>query len=380
MKILVVGAGFAGATVANYLANKGHKILIIDQRDHVAGNAHTPEGEDGILVHRYGAHLFHTNNREVWDYVNRFGEFNNYVHKVLSVSGGKLYTLPFNLRTISEVFCEGEYISAPYGKELLDRSIIKAKNKYDLEEDNLQNHCLRMVGEEIYEKIVKYYTIKQWNKHPSKLPSSIIKRIPIRYNYDDRYFTDDYQGVPVYGYTKLVENMLSHKNINLTLSEKFNPNDVLDRSSKLYDHFLDFIIYTGKIDEFFNYKYEELEYRSVYFEDRYSRNYSQGISVLNQCDQSENYTRTIEHNLFSRNNSKSSIISYEYPTDSKSKKFPMYPIRDRKNHLACCKYEELASNLTNIFFLGRLAEYRYYDMHQVIARALKLAKQINGEV
>ncbi len=360
---LVVGSGLFGATVANIMSENNKKVLVIEKRNHLGGNIYT-ELKNGIHVHKYGAHIFHTSNKEVWNYINRFSEFNNYINSPVANYKGELYNLPFNMNTFTKLW----NITTP--KEAQDiiekqRQILNGK-----EPGNLEEQAISLVGTDIYEKLVKGYTEKQWGKDCKDLPSFIINRLPVRYIFDNNYFNDRYQGIPIDGYAKIIEKMLENCDIELNVN-------YLDNKEK-YNSIADKIIYTGMIDEFYDYCYGHLEYRSLRFEEEiYSDidNY-QGNAVINYTDRDTPYTRIIEHKHFNFSEVKGTIITKEYPDDWNSDKEAYYPMNDNKNNSLYQKYKELSSKEDKIIFGGRLGEYKYYNMDQVIDSALKLAKEL----
>jgi UDP-galactopyranose mutase len=356
---LVVGTGLYGATIARRLTDNNKKVLVIDKRYHIAGNAYTEEIE-GIKVHKYGAHIFHTNNKEVWDFVNQFGIFNRFTNSPLANYKGELYSLPFNMNTFYQMWG----VKTP---EEAYKKIEKQKREANIKEPkNLEEQAISLVGRDIYEKLVKGYTEKQWERSCKDLPPFIIKRLPVRFTFDNNYFDTLYQGIPVEGYTKLVENML--QDIEVRLSTNY-----IDHRNEYYN-IANRIIYTGPIDEYYNYKFGPLEYRSL----KYYRmvlnipNY-QGNAVVNYTDRKTPYTRIIEHKWFDINNdSPKTIISHEYSYEWKVGDEPYYPINNDKNNKLYEKYKELADKEDKIIFGGRLGEYKYYDMDQVIEKALNL--------
>jgi UDP-galactopyranose mutase len=359
---LIVGAGPFGSVCARELTDAGYKVLVIDKRDHIAGNCYTKE-INGIHVHTYGAHIFHTNDKDTWDWVNKYAKFNSYRHKVVANYKGEIYSLPFNMFTFNKI----------WGIVSPDQVVEKIEEQSSLisTPKNLEEHSIKMIGKEVYEKLIKGYTAKQWGRDPVELPISIIKRIPIRYTYDNDYFSDTYQGIPIGGYTKMFENILS--GIEIRLSEDFfNKRD-------LYEKTCSKIIYTGPIDQFFNYSDGRLEYRSLGFktESRHDENY-QGCSVMNYTDIDTPYTRIIEHKHFDNQDQSGTIITKEYPLEYNQNNEPFYPINDEKNNNIYSLYKRKAESLNNYYFGGRLGRYQYYDMHQVIASALVLVKKLKS--
>jgi UDP-galactopyranose mutase len=358
MKIdyLVIGSGLFGSTFARLKAELGFKIFIIEKRNHIGGNCYT-EKIHNINVHKYGPHIFHTNDYKIWKFINKFSKFNNYQHRVKVNYKDNIYSFPINLSTMNQIWG----ITTP--QQAIDK--VKSFKKKDFE--SLEDFALSEIGEELYEIFIKGYTTKQWNRPPSELPSFIIKRLPIRYNYDDRYFGDKYQGIPIDGYTAIFEKMLDHPNIKTQINIDFFENK---------KEFLGFpkIIYTGPIDQFHDYIFGELEYRSLRFENQIiDREDFQGISIINYTDQSVPFTRIIEHKHFEESKSSKTIITKEYPDNYSKDKIPYYPVNDKKNNDLYKKYYELNSN--SIICGGRLGSYRYMDMHQVIASAMLFSKK-----
>ena len=369
---LVVGAGLFGAIFA-YEANKaGRKVLVIDRRPHVGGNIFTEEVE-GIQVHKYGAHIFHTSDKEVWNYIQQFAEFNRYTNCPVARYKDELYNLPFNMNTFSKMWG----IKTPEeAKEIIDRQIKEAGIK---EPANLEEQAISLVGRDIYEKLIKGYTEKQWGKRASELPSFIIRRLPVRFVYDNNYFNDQYQGIPIGGYTQIIEKMLEGVEVRLGV-DFFEDREILESEA---DH----IIFTGMIDAFYDYCYGELEYRSLRFETETldMENY-QGNAVVNYTEYEIPYTRIIEHKHFEYGCQggygntgtpaiQKTVITREYPAAWEKGAQPYYPMNDEKNNALYERYRELAEKEEHVIFGGRLGMYRYYDMHQVIAEALKCVKE-----
>jgi UDP-galactopyranose mutase len=352
---LVVGCGLFGSTFARLAAEKDKKVLIVEKRYHIGGNCFT-ENICGIDVHKYGAHIFHTNNDKVWNFVNRFAKFNNYIHRVKVNFSGKIYSFPINLMTLYQMWG----VDTP--QKAIDK-IDSLKLKIDSPK-NFEECILSQVGEEIYETFIKSYTTKQWNKDPKSLPSSLSKRLPIRFLHDDRYFTDKYQGVPIEGYTKLFENMLDHKNIKFETNVDFfeNKTKLMSLSNK--------IVYTGEIDKFYDYRFGKLEYRSLNFTSKLMKGDYQGCSVINYTDKCTPFTRIIEHKHFYGLNNDNTVVTWEYPKDCSENDIPYYPVNNDINNSVYRNYSEIKSN--NLIFGGRLGKYQYMDMHQVIASAIKI--------
>lgn len=350
---LIVGAGFFGATFARLAADNGKKCLIIDSRNHIGGNAYTRR-EDNIDIHVYGPHIFHTNDDDIWSFVNRFTKFNNFIYSPKSYVKGKLYSLPFNMNTFYEI----------WGCTTPDQAkLIIESQKFRENPTNLEEQALSMVGKEIYELLIRDYTAKQWQKPPSELPTFIIKRLPTRYTFDNNYFDDKYQGIPIDGYTNMFENILNGIEVRLNINYFQN--------KSYWDSLAKTVVFTGKIDEYFDYEYGELEYRTLDFqhEKKEQSNY-QGVSVINYPDLKTPWTRIIEHKHFVKNRTQNTIITKEIPAKWNRDKVPYYPINDEKNTQIYKKYHEKTKACSNIIFGGRLSEYRYYDMHQVIASAM----------
>jgi UDP-galactopyranose mutase len=354
---LIVGAGFFGATFARLMTDAGKKCLIIDSRKHIGGNAYT-ERRNGIDVHMYGPHIFHTNDNRIWKFVNQFSEFNNFILSPKAYVNGRMYSLPFNMNTFHEVW---KCITPNQAKKIIE------SQKFHGKPQNLEEQAISMVGVDIYNLLIKGYTEKQWKKDCKELPASIIKRLPLRFTYDNNYFNDTYQGIPTEGYTRLFERML--EGIEVTLSCNYFENK--DFLSSIANR----VVFTGKIDEFFDYKYGELEYRTLDFEHQELKtdNY-QGCAVVNYPDLSAPYTRIIEHKHFTKANTDTTIITKEIPTDYHRDRVPYYPINDDRNTAIFNKYRKEADSLENVIFGGRLAEYRYYDMHQIIGSAMTTVK------
>lgn len=361
---LVVGSGLFGATFAREAADKGKKVLVIEKRDHIGGNIYT-EKVEGIDFHRYGAHIFHTSNKEVWAYANRFAEFNNFVNSPVANYYGEMYNLPFNMNTFAKMFG----ICTPAEAEA---EITRQRAEIKGEPQNLEEQAISLVGRQIYEKLIKGYTEKQWGRDCSALPSFIIRRLPVRYTYDNNYFNDRYQGIPVDGYTAMIENML--KGIEVRTGVNF-----LEHREE-YEALADKILYTGPIDEYYSYCLGKLEYRSLKFESEVldEKNY-QGVAVVNYTDRETPYTRVIEHKHFNFGTQDKTIITREYPSDWEEGMEPYYPINDEKNGALYAAYEKKAAAEDRVLFGGRLGLYKYFDMDKVIEAALSLCKTELGE-
>ena len=359
---LVVGAGLFGAVFAHEAALKGKKVKVIEKRNHIAGNIYTRE-EEGIQVHQYGAHIFHTSDKEIWDYVNQFAEFNRYTNSPVANYKGEIYNLPFNMNTFNKLW--GVVTPAEAQAKIEEqRAVLNGKTP-----ENLEEQAISLVGTDIYEKLIKDYTEKQWGKPTTELPAFIIRRLPVRLTYDNNYFNDTYQGIPIGGYTQIVEKMLDHENIDVETNVDFFENK--EQYMKDYPK----IVFTGMIDEFFDYKLGELEYRSLRFENETldMENY-QGNAVVNYTDAETPYTRIIEHKHFEFGNQAKTIITKEHSKTWEKGDEPYYPVNnDRNNHLYK-SYKKLADEQGNVIFGGRLGHYRYYDMHQVIGAALQCVR------
>ena len=360
---LVVGAGLFGAVFAHEAALKGKKVKVIEKRDHIAGNIYTKEME-GIQVHMYGAHIFHTSDKEIWDYVNQFAEFNRYTNSPIANYKGEIYNLPFNMNTFNKLWgvITPEEAQAKIEEQ---RAVLGGKRP-----ENLEEQAISLVGTDIYEKLIKHYTEKQWEKTCVDLPAFIIRRLPVRLTYDNNYFNDTYQGIPIGGYTQIVEKMLDHENIDVEVNVDFFAN-----KEKYLEEFPK-IVFTGMIDEFFDYKLGELEYRSLRFETETldTENY-QGNAVVNYTDSETPYTRVIEHKHFEFGKQDKTIITREYSKTWKKGDEPYYPVNNSKNNDLYAQYRKLAEEQEKVIFGGRLGQYRYYDMHQVIAAALQCVKK-----
>jgi UDP-galactopyranose mutase len=353
---LIVGSGLYGAVFAHEMKNKGKSCLVIDKRDHIGGNIYTEEIE-GINVHKYGAHIFHTNNKEVWNYVNQFVEFNRYTNSPVANYKGEIYNMPFNMNTFNKMW---GVITPDEAKAKIEE---QKKEAGITEPKNLEEQAISLVGTDIYEKLVKGYTGKQWGRPCTELPAFIIKRLPVRFTYDNNYFNALYQGIPIGGYTKLIEKLLDGIEVRLSTDYLANKEEL----SKLAEK----IVYTGPIDAYFDYQYGALQYRSVRFETEVldTDNY-QGNAVVNYTDSDTPYTRIIEHKHFEFGTQPKTVISREYSTEWKKGDEPYYPVNDDKNSVLYEKYKALADKEENVIFGGRLGEYKYYDMDKVIEVAL----------
>ena len=357
---LIVGAGIFGSVCAHELNKQGKNCLVIDKRKTIGGNCYT-EDVKGIHVHKYGAHIFHTNNKKIWDYINQFAPFRQYTHNVIANYKGDMYTLPFNMWTFHQMWGVTEPEEA---KEKIE------SQKFKGEITNLEEQATSMVGKDIYEKLIKGYTEKQWGRSCVSLPSSIIKRLPVRFTWDSNYFNDKYTGMPIGGYTQIFEKMLEGIDIKLN-TDYFKDKDY-------YDSIAEKVIYTGPIDKFYNYEFGELQYKSLRWEtDVLKQDNFQGNPVVNYTDAEVPYTRILEHKWFDPQNQKGTIISKEFSVDYNGNNEPYYPIRDKDNLEVYNKYLTLTKQHDKYIFGGRLATYVYYDMHQVIAQALKKISEIS---
>ena len=369
---LVVGAGLFGATFAYEAKKKGKTCLVIDRRDHIAGNVYTKE-EDGINVHVYGAHIFHTSDKKIWQYINQFAEFNNYINSPIAVYKDELYNLPFNMNTFSKMW----NIRTPQEAKDIIASQIAELNI--TEPKNLEEQALSLAGRDVYEKLVKGYTEKQWGRDCKKLPSFIIKRLPLRFTYDNNYFNDRFQGIPMGGYTQIVEKMLEKADVVCGV-DFF---DMRDEKNRLMGQLpdgtqvsYDKILFTGQIDEYYDYKFGPLEYRSVRFEtEKLDMENYQGNAVVNYTDREVPYTRIIEHKHFEFGKQPTTIISREYSSEWKPGVEPYYPVNNEKNNALYEKYAALAKEEGNVIFGGRLGQYKYYDMDKVLMAALECCEE-----
>ena len=359
---LIVGCGLFGSTFAECMHRFGKRCMIIDKRDHIAGNAYTKRIND-IDVHMYGPHIFHTNDQEIWDYANRFSEFSNFINSPLAYYKGQIFNLPFNMNTFAKMW----NISTPDEAKAI---IEKQKKQYGVDNPlNLEEQAINLVGKDIYETLIKGYTTKQWGVDPKDLPASIIKRLPVRYTYNNNYFDDIYQGIPKKGYTEMIKLMIEGIDVRLETDFFESRHELSELAEK--------VVYTGPIDQYFDYRFGKLQYRSLRFEHEYLNvdNY-QGNAVINYTDFEVPYTRIIEHKFFDHNSQKGTIITKEYPADYQITKEPYYPINDEQNTRIYQKYHEYANQITNVIFGGRLGEYKYYDMHHVIRNAIDTVKRL----
>lgn len=365
---LIAGTGLFGAVFAYEMKKQGKTCMMLEKREHIGGNIYT-EKEAGISVHRYGAHIFHTSNRAIWDYMNELAEFNHYINSPIAIYGKEVYNLPFNMNTFSKMW--GIHTPAE-AKDKIREQIEKLHIK---EPANLEEQALSLVGTDVYEKLVKGYTEKQWGRDCRELPAFIIKRLPMRFTYDNNYFNDPYQGIPKGGYTGIIEKLTEGIPIRLNCSyqEFLRENAQAGAEKVTYDK----VLYTGMLDEYFDYCLGKLEYRSLRFETEVMKgceNY-QGNAVVNYTQREVPYTRIIEHKHFEFGNQPDTVITREYPAEWKEGDEPYYPVNDEKNNGLFAEYQKLAERETNILFGGRLGQYRYYDMDKVIEAALAMAEQ-----
>ncbi|MBQ7227412.1 MAG: UDP-galactopyranose mutase [Clostridia bacterium] len=358
---LIVGAGLFGSVFAHEATKRGLKCLVIDKRNHVAGNIYT-ESREGINVHKYGAHIFHTSDKEVWEYVNSFAEFNNYINCPVARYKNELYNMPFNMNTFSKMW---GVITPAEAKAKIEEQ--KKEAAVD-QPKNLEEQALNLVGKDIYEKLVKGYTEKQWGRRATELPAFIIKRLPVRFTYDNNYFNDRFQGIPMGGYTQISEKMLQGAEVRLGV-------DYFASKAEL-DALADKVLFTGMIDEYFGYCYGELEYRSLRFEtETLSESNYQGNAVVNYTEYEVPFTRIIEHKHFEFGTQEKTIVTREYPATWSKGDEPYYPVNNDRNNELYAKYKALADAEGNVIFGGRLGMYKYFDMDDTISAALKLVKE-----
>lgn len=358
---LIVGSGLFGSIFAYEAGKKGKQCLVVEKRDHIGGNIYTKEVE-GIQVHQYGAHIFHTSNREVWEYVQQFAEFNRYTNSPVANYKGEIYNLPFNMNTFNKLW---GVVTPAEAKAKIEEQAAVYRTEHPA---NLEEQALNLVGKDIYEKLIKGYTEKQWGHRATELPPEIIKRLPVRYIYDNNYFNDIYQGIPIGGYTAMIEKMLAKAEVRLGV-------DYLEHKDEL-DALAEKVVYTGPIDAYYGYQFGELEYRSVSFETEVldQPNY-QGNAVVNYTEYEVPYTRIIEHKHFEFGTQDMTVISREYPAAWKKGDEPYYPVNNEKNNMLYHSYEELAKEEKKVIFGGRLGTYKYMDMHHVVAEALRVTKE-----
>lgn len=357
---IIAGSGLFGSVFAHEAKKAGKKCLVVERRSHIGGNIYC-EQKDGINIHKYGAHIFHTSNKKVWDYINQFAEFNNYINSPVANYKSEIYNLPFNMNTFSKMWG----IRTPQEAEEI---INKQRQAITSEPQNLEEQAISLVGTDIYIKLIKGYTEKQWGRKCTELPAFIIKRLPVRYTYDNNYFNDRYQGIPISGYNQIIEKMLEGTDVELNCDY----NICFDKDQKIAEK----VIYTGAIDEYFNYQLGHLEYRGLKFEtERLEQENYQGVAVMNFTDSKTPYTRIIEHKHFEFGKQPVTYITKEYPQDWKLGEEAYYPVNDDKNQKLYAKYKELADKEKNVIFGGRLGEYKYYDMDKVIESALNLVEK-----
>ena len=358
---LIVGAGLFGSVFAHEAIKRGKTCLVVDCRNHIGGNCYTEEIAD-IQVHTYGAHIFHTADRSIWQYLLQFCDLNHFVNSPIANYKGELYNLPFNMNTFNKLW---GVITPEEAQSIINRQrqVIQGTPK------NLEEQAISLVGTDIYEKFIKGYTEKQWGKACSDLPPSIIKRLPVRFTYDNNYYNDPYQGIPIGGYTRIFEKLLDGCEVKLSID--------YNKERSLFKNTADCVIYTGKIDEYYVYEFGILEYRSLRFDTQLIQNpYYQGVAVMNYTDKETPFTRVIEHKHFEFGYQDHTVISFEYPQSHHADNDAYYPIEDELNRSRYLQYAELASKQSGLFFGGRLGEYRYYDMHETIASALKLSRRL----
>ena len=362
---LLIGAGLFNGVVARHLTDSGKKVLVVEKRSHTGGNVYC-ENVEGINVHKYGAHIFHTNDREVWDYVNGFCEFNRYTNSPVANYKGELYNLPFNMNTFNKMW---GVVTPKEAFDIIEKQK-KAAGTGDREPANLEEQAISLVGTDIYEKLVKGYTEKQWGRSCKELPAFIIKRLPVRYTFDNNYFNDRFQGIPIGGYNVIIDKLFEGCDIRLQC-------DYFDHRKEL-DQEADRIVYTGPIDRFFDYSLGELEYRTLRFETEVldEPNY-QGNAVINYTDGETPFTRIIEHKHFEFGTQDKTVITREYPAEYEKGMEPYYPVNDDKNQQLYLRYREKADELENVYFGGRLGEYKYYDMDKVIRSAFDFLDKLD---
>ena len=363
---LIVGAGLSGAIFAHEANKRGKKVKVIDKREHIGGNIYC-QSVEGINVHKYGAHIFHTSNRKVWDYVNQFAEFNNYINSPIANYQGHLYNLPFNMNTFYALW------GTKTPQEVKDKIAEQTTHMQNVEPKNLEEQAIKLIGTDVYEKLIKGYTEKQWGRSATELPPFIIKRLPVRLTYDNNYFNDRYQGIPIGGYNGIIEKLLEGIEVELN-TDFFADRENLEASATK-------IVFTGMIDQFFDYKFGELEYRSLRFEHEIldQENY-QGNAVVNYTERDIPYTRIIEHKHFEFGTQAKTVITREYPADWKRGDEPYYPINDAKNNAIYEQYLAEAEKNGRVIFCGRLADYKYYDMHVTVERALDVVEEELGSI
>lgn len=367
MKFLCVGAGFSCAVIARELAQSGHQVTVIDQRSHTAGNCHSERDEQtGVMVHRYGPHIFHTDNEKVWNYIRQFGEFMPFVNRVKAISNGQVYSLPVNLHTINQFY--GKTFSPDEAKQW----IIEQSDQTITEPQTFEEQAMKFVGKDLYQAFFKGYTAKQWGVSPTKLPASILKRLPVRFNYDDNYFSHPFQGMPKNGYTEIVNNILNHTHITVKLNTPFHEN-----MQSEYDH----IFWSAPLDLWFKYEFGRLGYRTLDFEEIRTTGDYQGNAVVNYCDEEVPFTRISEHKHFAPWEQHEKTICFkEYSRLCGENDIPYYPIRLNEDQVILEKYLQAAQQAKGVSFVGRLGTYRYLDMDVTIADALKTAEGVLADI
>lgn len=360
-KIAIVGSGFSGATIAHQLAPHNFKIDVYESRSHIGGNCFTErDSATSIMLHRYGPHIFHTDNEEVWSFVKRFDEFLPFTNRVKAIVNGNVFSLPINLLTINNFF--GKNLSPNQAKDFIESKADKSITT----PSNFEEQALSMIGKELYESFFKGYTIKQWGIDPKNLPAYILKRLPVRFTYDDNYYNSKYQGMPLHGYTHIIKNLLDHKNIKVHLETKFDRNQ-----AKEYSH----VFFSGPIDSWFNYEFGRLKYRTLDFKAETLEGDFQGNAVINYCDQDVPYTRISEHKFFSPwETHKKTVVFKEYSRDCKPEDIPYYPLNLTNDSEILGKYKSMSALEVNVSFIGRLGTYQYLDMDKTIEQALKISK------
>ncbi|MDR0853098.1 MAG: UDP-galactopyranose mutase [Clostridiales Family XIII bacterium] len=360
---LIVGSGLSGATFAYEAAKKAKRCLLIEKREHLAGNIYCEKIED-INVHKYGAHIFHTNDKMVWDYVNRFADFNNFVNCPVANYHGEILNMPFNMNTFSRLW---GVVSPDEAKAIIDEQ----KKEITGEPRNLEEQAIRLVGRDVYEKLVKGYTEKQWGRSCEDLPAFLIKRLPVRYTYDNDYFGNRYQGIPIGGYNVLIDRMLIVADIETEVDF------LIPENREKYGTMADKIVYTGQLDAYYEYKLGKLEYRTLRFDTEIldEKNH-QGVAVMNYTDRETPYTRSIEHKHFEFGNQPKTVITKENPAEWEEGMEPYFPVNDERNQKLLAEYQKLAKDDKNVIFLGRLAEYKYFEMDEAIANAISRASEV----
>lgn len=361
---LIVGAGLYGAVFAHEMKKLGKTCYVVEKRNHIAGNLYTEE-QLGIHVHKYGAHIFHTSDKEVWDYIGQFAQFNHYINSPIAIYKEELYNLPFNMNTFHQMWG----VTTPQqAMDIIRKQIEESGIEHP---KNLEEQAISLVGTDVYEKLIKGYTEKQWGRACTELPAFIIKRLPLRFTYDNNYFTDPYQGIPIGGYTRIIEKMLQFIPVKLSTSYR----DLMQKGEITFDK----VLYTGMIDEYFSYTLGHLEYRSLAFEQEVMPmvdNY-QGNAVVNYTDRTIPYTRSIEHKHFEFGKQSGTVVTKEYPKRWEPGREPYYPVNDAKNESLYAAYHELAKNEKDVIFGGRLGQYQYFDMDKTIREALELVKRLS---